>query len=199
MFPVCSFCDIYLIRCIAILFNSLSWCIAILFPDVLGQGQCFARELNFLKEDDKDVTLSCIFYLLLSIFINLQLAGSVTAVFNCQGPLDAPIFVGSGMVSRKIGHAVSNFPISSAYEAMMKNKEAGAMAAFDRVPLSYLSANFTFNTDNCVSLFYVTNHDHVENQWGTQRFSPTSQTLIFFHFYYMGFNLHVVGCWFIWN
>lgn len=82
------------------------------------------------------------------------LAGSVTAVFNCQGPLDAPIFVGSGMVSRKIGHAVYDFPISSAYEAMMKNKEAGAMAAFDRVPLSYLSANFTFNTDNCVADLY---------------------------------------------
>lgn len=81
----------------------------------------------------------------------LQLAGSVTAVFNCQGPLDAPIFVGSGMVSRKISHSVSDFPASSAYEAMLKSKEAGAVAAFDRVPFSYLSANFTFNTDNCVS------------------------------------------------
>ncbi|KAI7982063.1 hypothetical protein LOK49_LG15G02362 [Camellia lanceoleosa] len=33
-----------------------------------------------------------------------ELAGSVTAVFNCQGPLDAPVFVGSGLVSRKIAH-----------------------------------------------------------------------------------------------
>ncbi|PQM33435.1 uncharacterized protein Pyn_40057 [Prunus yedoensis var. nudiflora] len=31
------------------------------------------------------------------------LAGSVTAVFNCQGPLDAPIFVGSGMVADLYG------------------------------------------------------------------------------------------------
>ncbi|KAK3027022.1 hypothetical protein RJ639_041177 [Escallonia herrerae] len=51
-------------------------------------------------------------------------AGSVTAVFNCQGPLDAPIFVGSGLVSRKLANAVSEIPSSVAYEAMMKNKEA---------------------------------------------------------------------------
>ncbi|XVF34449.1 hypothetical protein REPUB_Repub18cG0059800 [Reevesia pubescens] len=82
------------------------------------------------------------------------LAGSVTAVFNCQGPLDAPIFVGSGMVSRKISYSVSDVPSSAASEAMLKNKEAGAVAAFDRVPFSYLSANFTFNTDNCVADLY---------------------------------------------
>lgn len=82
------------------------------------------------------------------------LAGSITAVFNCQGPLDAPIFVGSGMVSRKITHLNSDLSPSSASEAMTKNKEAGAVAAFDRVPLSYLSANFTFNTDNCVADLY---------------------------------------------
>ncbi|XAR69329.1 hypothetical protein NMG60_11000869 [Bertholletia excelsa] len=78
------------------------------------------------------------------------LAGSVTAVFNCQGPLDAPVFVGSGLVSRKIAYSLSDFPISSASEAMMKSKDAGAVAAVDRVPFSYISANFTFNTDNCI-------------------------------------------------
>ncbi|KAK2983126.1 hypothetical protein RJ640_022598 [Escallonia rubra] len=81
-------------------------------------------------------------------------AGSVTAVFNCQGPLDAPIFVGSGLVSRKLANAVSEIPSSVAYEAMMKNKEAGAVAAIDRIPFSYISANFTFNTDNCVADLY---------------------------------------------
>lgn len=86
----------------------------------------------------------------------LQLAGSVTAVFNCQGPLDAPMFVGSGIVSRKVAHSVSDYPASIAYEAMLKNKEAGAVAAFDRVPFSYVSANFTFNTDNCVRIFVIT-------------------------------------------
>ncbi|CAH8263567.1 unnamed protein product [Arabidopsis lyrata] len=82
------------------------------------------------------------------------LAGSVTAVFNCQGPLDAPVFVGSCMVSRKIAYLSPDLPTSLAYEAMLKNKEAGAVAAFDRVPFSYLSANFTFNTDNCVADLY---------------------------------------------
>ncbi|KAF5748231.1 hypothetical protein HS088_TW04G00182 [Tripterygium wilfordii] len=82
------------------------------------------------------------------------LAGSITAVFNCQGPLDAPIFVGSGMVSRKMTHSGSDVPASSASEAMFKSKEAGAVAAFDRVPFSYVSANFTYNTDNCVADLY---------------------------------------------
>ncbi|GMJ15288.1 translocon at the inner-envelope membranes of chloroplasts236, EMBRYO DEFECTIVE 2410 [Hibiscus trionum] len=82
------------------------------------------------------------------------LAGSVTAVFNCQGPLTAPIFVGSGMVSREISYSVFDVPSSSASEAMLKYKEAGAVAAFDCIPLSYLSANFTFNTDNCVADLY---------------------------------------------
>lgn len=80
-----------------------------------------------------------------------QLAGSVTAVFNCQGPLDIPIFVGSALVSRKIANLANEFPKSVAYETVINNKEAGAVAAIDRVPFSYISANFTFNTDNCVS------------------------------------------------
>ncbi|CAN4076581.1 unnamed protein product [Withania somnifera] len=82
------------------------------------------------------------------------LAGSVTAVFNCQGPLDNPIFVGSALVSRKIANLASEFPKSAAYEAVINNKEAGAVAAIDRVPFSYVSANFTFNTDNCVADLY---------------------------------------------
>ncbi|PIA65229.1 hypothetical protein AQUCO_00100602v1 [Aquilegia coerulea] len=82
------------------------------------------------------------------------LAGSITAVFNCQGPLDAPVFVGSGVVSRKTVHSDSSFPASSASEAMMKSKEAGAVAAFDSIPFSYVSANFTFNTDNDVADLY---------------------------------------------
>lgn len=82
------------------------------------------------------------------------LAGSVTSVFNCQGPLDAPVFVGSALVSRKIIHLPANTPQSAAYEAMMNHKEAGAVAAIDHVPLSYVSANFTFNTDNCVADLY---------------------------------------------
>ncbi|XP_075102117.1 protein TIC236, chloroplastic isoform X1 [Nicotiana tabacum] len=82
------------------------------------------------------------------------LAGSVTAVFNCQGPLDIPIFVGSALVSRKIANLANEFPKSAAYEAVISNKEAGAVAAIDRVPFSYISANFTFNTDNCVADLY---------------------------------------------
>uniref|UniRef100_A0ACD5VV42 Uncharacterized protein n=1 Tax=Avena sativa TaxID=4498 RepID=A0ACD5VV42_AVESA len=81
------------------------------------------------------------------------LAGSVTAVFNCQGPLDAPVFVGSGIVSRK-SLSVSGMPPSAASEAVMQNKEAGAVAAFDHIPFSHVSANFTFNLDNCVADLY---------------------------------------------
>lgn len=84
----------------------------------------------------------------------MQLAGSVTAVFNCQGPLDAPVFVGSGIISRKTLNLVSTSLPSPASEAVHKNKEAGAVAAFDHIPFSHVSANCTFNTDNCVSTKY---------------------------------------------
>ena len=81
----------------------------------------------------------------------MQLAGSVTALFNCQGPLDTPVFVGTGMVSRTFSYLQTETTASVASEALATSKEAGALAAFDRVPFSYVSANFTFNTDNCVS------------------------------------------------
>ncbi|KAK7320719.1 hypothetical protein VNO77_30448 [Canavalia gladiata] len=82
------------------------------------------------------------------------LAGSVTALFNCQGPLDTPVFVGTGMVSRTFSHLQPETPASVASEALSISKEAGALAAFDRVPFSYVSANFTFNIDNCVADLY---------------------------------------------
>ncbi|KAK7384787.1 hypothetical protein VNO78_30489 [Psophocarpus tetragonolobus] len=82
------------------------------------------------------------------------LAGSVTALFNCQGPLDTPVFVGTGMVSRTFSHLQTETTASVASEALATSKEAGALAAFDRVPFSYVSANFTFNTDNCVADLY---------------------------------------------
>lgn len=75
----------------------------------------------------------------------------MTAIFNCQGPLDAPIFVGSGMATRKMGPSAFDISASSASEAVAKSKDAGAVAAIDHIPFSYLSANFTFNTDSCVS------------------------------------------------
>ncbi|TKY74672.1 hypothetical protein E2542_SST03435 [Spatholobus suberectus] len=82
------------------------------------------------------------------------LAGSITALFNCQGPLDTPIFVGTGMVSRNFSSLHVDTPATVASEALAKSKEAGALAAFDRVPFSHVSANFTFNTDNCIADLY---------------------------------------------
>jgi len=75
----------------------------------------------------------------------------VTAQFNCQGPLDTPIFVGNGMLSRTFSSLHVDTPTTEAYEVLAKSMEAGALAVFDRVPFSHVSANFTFNTDNCVS------------------------------------------------
>ncbi|CAI9099548.1 OLC1v1036388C1 [Oldenlandia corymbosa var. corymbosa] len=63
-------------------------------------------------------------------------------------------FLNGALVSRKMLHLSSDVPASAAYEVMMNNKEAGAVAVFDRIPLSYVSANFTFNTDNCVADLY---------------------------------------------
>lgn len=130
-------------------------------PENYREGSpCFISLINkligylyFMELNKKDLNLATFIFAFILFLYWLQLAGSVTAVFNCQGPLDAPIFVGSGMVSRKISHSVSDVPVSTAYEAMLRSKDAGAVAAVDRVPFSYLSANFTFNTDNCVSYF----------------------------------------------
>ncbi|KAK1324832.1 hypothetical protein QJS10_CPA01g01238 [Acorus calamus] len=83
------------------------------------------------------------------VLIYLMLLG-----LRIAGPVDAPIFVGSGIVTRKIAHSISGFPPSCASEAVMNNKEAGAVAAFDHIPFSHVSANFTFNTDNCVADLY---------------------------------------------
>ncbi|ERN06068.1 uncharacterized protein LOC18434256 [Amborella trichopoda] len=82
------------------------------------------------------------------------LAGSVSAVFNCQGPLDAPVFVGSGMISRRTAHSIMNYPVSSASEAVLRNKDTGAVAAMDRIPFSYVSANFTYSTDSSIADLY---------------------------------------------
>ncbi|CAL5206377.1 unnamed protein product [Lathyrus oleraceus] len=82
------------------------------------------------------------------------LAGSVTALFNCQGPLESPVFVGTGMFSRIFSNSHIDNPASVASEALAASKEAGALAAFDRIPFSYVSGNFTFNTDNCVADLY---------------------------------------------
>ncbi|KAL5144978.1 hypothetical protein HKD37_06G015148 [Glycine soja] len=86
--------------------------------------------------------------------LSFPLAGSITALFNCQGPLDTPIFVGTGMVSRTFSSLHVDTPTTVASEALAKSKEAGALAAFDRVPFSHVSANFTFNTDSCIADLY---------------------------------------------
>lgn len=92
------------------------------------------------------------------------MAGLVSAVFNCQGPLEAPIFVGSGLISKKTAHySITEFPLSVASEAVIKNKEAGAVAACDRIPFSHVSANFTFNTDNCVSVNILMYHKNLNS------------------------------------
>lgn len=43
-------------------------------------------------------------------------------------------------------------PPSAAIDAVRKNLERGAVAAYDRVPFVSASSSFTFNTDNGVSL-----------------------------------------------
>ncbi|KAH9324119.1 hypothetical protein KI387_004297 [Taxus chinensis] len=80
-------------------------------------------------------------------------AGSLKAVFNCQGPLDVPVFVGSAVISKKHNDDL-NMPSSVVSEVVRKNRDIGAVAAFDRVPFSYMSANFTFNSDNCMADLY---------------------------------------------
>lgn len=48
-----------------------------------------------------------------------------------------------------------NAPSSAAIDAVRKNLEKGAVAAYDRVPVVSASSSFTFNTDNGVSRFVL--------------------------------------------
>ena len=80
----------------------------------------------------------------------LQLAGVLKAAVYCRGPLEVPVFAGSAEMSKKnVGIALDG-PSSSATEAIKQHEDKGAIAAFDRIPFSYASANFTFDTDTCV-------------------------------------------------
>ena len=47
---------------------------------------------------------------------------------------------------------------SAATDAVRKNIEKGAVAAYDRVPFVSASTSFTFNTDNGVSLIALSQH-----------------------------------------
>ncbi|KHN45531.1 hypothetical protein glysoja_044507 [Glycine soja] len=135
-------------------------------PVTLDSVHFRGATLMLLAYGDKEVSLSGLslvqlFERILEIPITWskgwasgELAGSVTALFNCQGPLDTPVFVGTGMVSRTFSYLQTESTASVASEALATSKEAGALAAFDRVPFSYVSANFTFNTDNCVADLY---------------------------------------------
>jgi hypothetical protein len=80
----------------------------------------------------------------------LQLAGALKAAVYCRGPLELPVFAGSAEMSKKNVEIALNGPPSCATEAIRQYEDKGAIAAFDRIPFSYASANFTFDTDTCV-------------------------------------------------
>jgi hypothetical protein len=81
----------------------------------------------------------------------LPLAGSLKGVVYCRGPLDCPIFEGSIETTGKNMSLTYDTQPSAAVDAIQKNIEKGAVAAYDHVPFTSASASFTFNSDNCVS------------------------------------------------
>ncbi|KAG9459336.1 hypothetical protein H6P81_003844 [Aristolochia fimbriata] len=83
-------------------------------------------------------------------------AGSMSASFSCMGPLEAPIFIGLGAISRRVAGSDPEVAPSSAYETLLRNEDDGAVAALDRVPFSNVSMSFNFNLDNSVAeLIYI--------------------------------------------
>lgn len=78
------------------------------------------------------------------------MAGALKAAVYCRGPLEVPVFAGSAEILKKNMDTALNGPSSAATEAVKQHETKGAVAAFDRIPFSYASANFTFDTDNCV-------------------------------------------------
>ncbi|KAJ7565427.1 hypothetical protein O6H91_02G060300 [Diphasiastrum complanatum] len=79
------------------------------------------------------------------------LSGVVRAIVYCRGPLDAPIFDGSAESIKHTMDITSTMPPSVASAAIQRDNAKGAVAAYDRVAFSSVSANFTFNSDNCVA------------------------------------------------
>lgn len=72
-------------------------------------------------------------------------------------------------------------PPSVASEAVLQNKEAGAVAAFDRIPFSHVSANFTYNLDNCVSFYLISVnllYNTQETQWEHARKNVTGAGML---------------------
>lgn len=84
----------------------------------------------------------------------LSLAGSLKGVVYCRGPLDSPIFEGSVETTGRNMTLTYDSPPSAAIDAVRKNLERGAVAAYDRVPFVSASSSFTFNTDNGMADLY---------------------------------------------
>ncbi|MCO5581693.1 hypothetical protein L7F22_035582 [Adiantum nelumboides] len=82
------------------------------------------------------------------------LAGAIKAAVYCRGPLEVPVFAGSAEVLKKNMAITVNGPTTAATKAVKQHEGRGAVAAFDRIPFSYASANFTFDTDNCMADVY---------------------------------------------
>lgn len=84
----------------------------------------------------------------------LSLAGSLKGVVYCRGPLDSPIFEGSVETTGRNMTLTYNTPSSAAIDAVRKNLEKGAVAAYDCVPFVSASTSFTFKTDNGMADLY---------------------------------------------
>ncbi|KAG0581653.1 hypothetical protein KC19_4G269200 [Ceratodon purpureus] len=84
----------------------------------------------------------------------LSLAGSLKGVVYCRGPLDSPIFEGSVETTGRNMTLTYDTASSAATDAVRKNIEKGAVAAYDRVPFVSASTSFTFNTDNGMADLY---------------------------------------------
>ncbi|CAI5517516.1 unnamed protein product [Closterium sp. Naga37s-1] len=80
------------------------------------------------------------------------LAGSLQGLLFCRGPLDAPIFEGTAELAAEpadVDAAVAAVAGSDAAGAVEAWRGEGAVGAYDRVPVTAATANFTFNTDDC--------------------------------------------------
>lgn len=82
------------------------------------------------------------------------LAGAIKAAVYCRGPLEVPVFAGSADISKVTVGIGLDEVCTAATEAIKQYEDRGAVAAFDRVPFSNASANFTFDTDNCIADLY---------------------------------------------
>ncbi|KAK9804274.1 hypothetical protein WJX72_004315 [[Myrmecia] bisecta] len=82
----------------------------------------------------------------------MPVAGAVRGVLHCTGPLEQPVFSGTAVTVRSSPDDVGPGDKTAAQDVL--DGQAGALAAYDRLPLASASAVFTLDTSTDIFLLH---------------------------------------------